>query len=145
MSKGIVFRNQQNEKIYPCPYFPIGSIYMSLTNINPSTYFGGTWVQIKDRFLLGAGDSYTAGSTRKEKNHLLTTSELPSNIGKFVALRWASNTGESGAFTYTQRHKDRQASYGSDFGDALYTLSGGNQAHNNMPPYYVVYIWRRTA
>ena len=85
MSKGIIFRNHQNEKIYPCPYFPIGSIYMSLSNTNPSTYFGGTWVQIKDRFLLGAGDSYSAGSTGGEATHTLTTQELP-DMGKFLSL-----------------------------------------------------------
>lgn len=35
---------------------PIGSYYWSSNNTNPSTLFGGTWTQIKDRFVLAAGD-----------------------------------------------------------------------------------------
>ena len=37
--------------------YPVGSIYMSTNSTNPSTLFGGTWKQIKDRFLLACGDS----------------------------------------------------------------------------------------
>lgn len=69
MSKGIVFRNRQNEKIYPCPFMPIGSVYISVSSTNPSTYFGGTWEQIKDKFLLCCGNTYTAGSTGGEATH----------------------------------------------------------------------------
>ena len=43
--------------------YPVGSIYMSVNNTNPSNLFGGTWTQLKDRFLLGAGSTYTNGST----------------------------------------------------------------------------------
>lgn len=46
MSKGIVFRNNRNEKIYPCPFMPIGAIYKSISNTNPSTYFGGNWTLV---------------------------------------------------------------------------------------------------
>ena len=126
-------------------YYPVGSIYMTINNVNPANLFGGTWEQIKDKFLLSAGDTYSAGGTGGEANHQLTTTELPSNIGKFVALRWGSNTGESGAFTYVQNMNDRTAPSGTGFGTATYTLSGGNTAHNNMPPYLTVYVWKRTA
>ena len=43
--------------------YPIGSIYMSVNNVNPNVLFGGRWEQLKDRFLLGSGDTYTGGST----------------------------------------------------------------------------------
>lgn len=44
--------------------YPIGSIYMSANNVSPSTLFPGTsWIQLKDRFLLGAGNTYIAGTT----------------------------------------------------------------------------------
>jgi hypothetical protein len=70
--------------------YPVGAIYMSTVNTSPATLFGGTWVQIKDRFLLSAGDTYTAGSTGGAAsksytpagtvgNHTLTASEIPSH------------------------------------------------------------------
>ena len=76
MSKAIRFRNRNNEPIYVCPYFPVGSIYLSVNNTNPGSVFGGTWVQIKDRFLLGAGSTYTAGKTGGSATHTLTINEI---------------------------------------------------------------------
>lgn len=35
--------------------WPVGSIYLSASEISPETLFGGTWEQVKDRFLLAAG------------------------------------------------------------------------------------------
>lgn len=43
MAKAVRFKNSNNEPIYPCPYYPIGSIFQSTSSTNPSTYFGGTW------------------------------------------------------------------------------------------------------
>ena len=64
MSKSIQLKDNSGEKYYVHPYFPIGSIYMNITNIDPSIYFGGVWERLKDRFLLAVGDTYTtAGAT----------------------------------------------------------------------------------
>ena len=59
--------------------FPVGAIYISTSSTNPSSLFGGTWTQIEDMFLLGAGSIYTAGSTGGESTHVLTDVELPSH------------------------------------------------------------------
>lgn len=59
--------------------YPIGSIYMSVNSANPSTLFGGTWQQLKDKFLLSAGDTYSAGATGGEATHTLTQNEMPSH------------------------------------------------------------------
>lgn len=65
--------------------YPIGSIYMSANSIDPGTLFAGTtWEQLKDRFLLGAGDTYTAGDTGGSASHTLTTDEMPSHNHTFT-------------------------------------------------------------
>lgn len=120
--------------------YPVGSIYMSINNINPSTLFGGTWEQIKDTFLLSAGDTYTAGNTGGEATHTLTVNEIPSHRhpGLTVTEQPANiGNGNSGiGLNYS----------GSNGGSPLATaFAGGGQAHNNMPPYLVVYMWKRTA
>ena len=46
MSKGIRFKNKNNEHIYPCAYMPVGAIYKSTSNTNPSTIFDGTWTLV---------------------------------------------------------------------------------------------------
>ena len=130
---------------------PIGKIIMGTGN-NFATQsavqnvYIGTWEQIKDVFLLAAGDTYVAGTTGGEAQHTLTVSELPKNIGQFNALSWASHNADTkGAFGVNQLHTDKTAQGGNDFGDALFSLSGGGNAHNNLPPYLVVYMWRRIA
>ena len=59
--------------------YPVGSIYMSVNNVSPSTLFGGTWVQIQDRFLLASGSNYTNGNTGGSDTHTLNTNELPAH------------------------------------------------------------------
>lgn len=54
--------------------YPVGSLYITTNSANPSTIFGGTWVQIKDKFILSAGDTYTAGNTGGKANHTHTIS-----------------------------------------------------------------------
>lgn len=49
--------------------YPVGSIYMSVNDTDPSLLFHGTWERIKDRFLLAAGDAYAAGSTGGSQPH----------------------------------------------------------------------------
>lgn len=59
--------------------YPVGSIYMSVNNVNPSTIFGGTWQQIKDRFLLSSGDTYISGNTGGSATNTLSVNNLPSH------------------------------------------------------------------
>ena len=58
--------------------YPIGSIYISANNTNPHDLFGGTWEQLRDRFLLGCGTKEN-GTVGGEENHTLTVAEMPSH------------------------------------------------------------------
>ena len=64
--------------------YPVGSIYWSSNNTNPGTLFGGTWTQIKDRFILAAGDSYTNGVTGGASTVTLSVSNMPSHNHTFT-------------------------------------------------------------
>lgn len=115
--------------------YPVGSIYMSLNSTSPAALFGGTWEQIKDRFLLAAGSTYAAGSTGGEATHTLTVSEMPShNHSVYGGLEVTSVNTNSLAMS-----GEKVTSY------RLTGAEGGSEAHNNMPPYLAVYMWQRTA
>lgn len=158
--------------------YPVGAIYISTVATNPSTLFGfGTWTQIKDRFLLSAGDSYSAGSTGGEATHKLTKSEIPAHthtrgtmeIYGALTERPCSSSAEilnskaDGAFKSTMsgddlqwgvtvqtsgqsKHKNNLHEFIASRNWTGETSSvGGGAAHNNMPPYLAVYMWKRTA
>ena len=125
--------------------YPVGSIYMSTNEANPADVLvGGTWKRIKDRFLLAAGDTYTAGITGGEETHTLTTSEIP-DLGTFVALNWYNQVQyTTGIFKNGgMKTQDRTAPVGAEMGESYIKASGGGQSHNNMPPYLTVYVWKR--
>lgn len=121
--------------------YPIGSIYISAASTSPSALFGGTWVQIKDRFLLAAGSTYTAGATGGEAAHTLTVDEMPSH-SHYQKKHWGGSGDNNLAYTPAAEMTDAHE-YGSKV-DTTH-LTGGGQPHNNMPPYLAVYVWKRTA
>ena len=133
--------------------YPVGSIYMNVNSTNPGTLFGGTWEQIQGKFLLGMSSSYPAGSQGGEVEHTLSTNEMPAHSHNFSYEEtnqnksWSDNIVQKNGTAYPERLGVNMA-LGADWSSSGYlTLAGigGNQAHNNMPPYLSVYIWKRTA
>ena len=121
--------------------YPVGSIYMSVNSTNPGYLFGGTWTQIKDTFLLSAGDTYTAGNTGGEATHTLTVQEMPSHTHSwngFASLDTDAGDSRRQAINAQRYNQDPTQS-------GTINNTGGGQAHNNMPTYLVVYMWKRTA
>lgn len=134
--------------------YPIGSIYMNIGDTNPFELFGiGEWERIEDTFLLAAGNSYNLGSEGGEASHTLVNSELPETNGVIVMHQAATGTniaGVGGCFTGSSvvQGKYRQGGTlldadASSIGKINYTNGGKNKAHNNMPPYLAVSIWKR--
>ena len=121
--------------------YPVGSLYLSVDSASPAALFGGTWERIEDRFLLAAGTAYAAGSTGGETEHTLTKAELPNEkLDIHISNNWLgykNTTAGAGSGIAGLGYKD---------GTALKTSSmGSGSAHNNMPPYLAVNIWKRTA
>ena len=125
--------------------WPVGSIYITVSNTSPAALFGGTWERISERFLLGASSSYPEGGTGGEFTHKLTQSELP-NYSLSVTngsnvIR--SKTGNS-ADAYVQTQSGGWGIPNWEAKTVTVASGGSGEAHNNMPPYLAVYMWKRT-
>ena len=118
--------------------YPIGSIYMNTNNVNPQSIFGGVWQKIEGRFLLGSSGGYTLGSLGGEATHTLTVSEMPKHKPSILL-----NTQDS--YTTGSAANWQIVTNGRYYAGDMFLEIGGNQPHNNMPPYLVVNIWKRTA
>lgn len=117
--------------------YPVGAIYLSVTDVNPATLFGGTWERIGGRFLLGADSTYAAGSTGGEASHTLTIDEMPRHNHEIDNLNAAGNATPF----MTVQAQDKKG-YG---GNVQTMYAGGGKAHNNLPPYLAVYMWKRVS
>lgn len=146
--------------------YPIGSVYISANGANPNDIIGGTWEEFATgRTLIGydpADDDLTeTGMTGGEKTHALTIEEMPSH-------NHSASTGGAGKHTHTVGYRKRQDAYGKGTMDAMHwntgtaskietsgvenhshkvtvESTGFGTAHNNMPPYITVRMWKRTA
>ena len=137
--------------------YPIGSIYMSINNTDPSLLFGGTWEQLKDKFLLSAGDTYTAGSEGgsadavllKHKHNIMTSGDNP----LYVKI---NKTADTSGYQLNAVYNSKEGYYasGAQSSTELHAgnpvnVQGGSStsegAGKNMPPYLAVYVWKRIA
>ena len=124
--------------------YPVGSVYISVNSTNPSNLFGGTWVQLQGRFLIGVGSAtdvnnetrtISNGQTGGEWVHKLTIAEMPSHNHTWG---WRKSAA-SGNNAWDSAGSDRTGTSSDIIGN-----TGGGQPHNNMPPYLGVYMWKRT-
>lgn len=127
--------------------YPVGSIYTNATDdTNPGTLLGvGTWEAFgQGRVMVGkasSGTFATAGATGGAETHTLTTTEMPSHThAQYVS----ANPGTGGPGIRVDYNRD--ASGASAYFQGISTGSAGSgNAHNNLQPYIVVYMWKRTA
>lgn len=123
--------------------YPVGSIYISVNSTSPQTLFGGTWEAIQGKFLLGQSSAHTAGSTGGEETHTLTMGEMPEHTHPMYSgnaggdSEWTPDEGAYLVDSVTQTKTTWWARLGMSY-------AGGGNAHNNMPPYLAVYMWKRT-
>ena len=125
--------------------YPVGSIYLSANNTNPSTLFGGAWELIsQDRCLMGASNNHRGGTT--------VEAGLPNITGTFPAsLEGGGTFKTSGAFGVDTKGyfgwgidgKDYD-NYGLNFNASRCSGVYGN-SNTVQPPAYYVYVWKRTA
>lgn len=133
----------------PMAEYPIGAIYISTDSKSPAAIFGGTWVQIKDRFLLAAGDTYAAGKeggaanhTHTTSGHTLTVEEIPEHA-HYISEAPGNETGT--AWVGAAGTAAQQQRWTNGVGKSGAHSHGNTGSASNMPPYLAVYIWKRTA
>lgn len=123
---------------------PVGSYYWSDSPTNPATLFGGTWTQIKDKFVIAVGDSHTvntsygsntknlahthtsAAHTHTTGNHTLTIAELPAHNHTFAFNFY--NYQQSGYGYNGQVYKTSSA---AQTGNITTNNTGSGGAHNH--------------
>ena len=150
--------------------FPVGAIYHTTNGTSPASKFGGSWEKIQGKFLLGTSSSHSVNTSGGEETHKLTVNEMPSHnhgskslTGSFWNLAYQDSNWLGGAASgIVSKRKPtnlenvnaacienttERFEYDGFNIDATHTHSsnGGNAAHNNMPPFYSVHIWRRVS
>ncbi len=132
-------KNRLMDKVWP-----VGSIYMSLDAIDPSVRFGGVWERIENAFLLAAGDRHPAGESGGAETVTLTQAQMPkhTHVHNDYIQGYVNTNYRDGIDTYASPTQelaggDRQALQGGT------SSAGGDQPHNNMPPYLAVNVWKR--
>ena len=121
--------------------YPVGSYYIAHNGTSPAELFGGTWTREAGHFLYAEGDSSLIGLTGGYAQVTLNVSQIPahnhrtSTSGFSYGTDWNDNGGHawSANSSYMYPHEPYTGE------------TGGNQPHENMPPYIRVAIWRRTA
>lgn len=123
--------------------FPVGKVVMSFSNTNWATQFtsyisGCVWTALPTgRFPVSAGSGYSVNSTGGEATHTLTVSEMPQHNHKYgINPDQAQKTGNiDSACSITNANANLSVT----------TDTGGGAAHNNLPPYISIYMWKRTS
>ncbi len=117
--------------------YPVGSVYISVGSTAPEALFGGSWERISDCFLLASGSRHALGSTGGSERVTLSAEELPKHKHT-VSIYTSSGSSAGGTLAYSEN---------SSGGGSIYNTaeSGGGKAHENMPPYLAVAVWKRIA
>ena len=139
---------------------PVGSIYQTISPENPAvTFGGGTWERIENRFIMGASDTYPAGSTGGSTAHeheyklefmwlfgaLVGYPTSAITTYNYKTQSWNDNNKKVNDGQYTLANDGFSSTYGEKPGGETYSVTGNTASSSSIPPYYSVYIWRRVA
>lgn len=141
---GIELKTPGGIKSFLDAVYPVGSIYMSVKSTNPGTLFGGTWVAIAGKFLLGQNSTYKAGTSGGSTTKTLTIENLPAHTHKLIsgnASVMAIFTNRGGGYAPSQS----SGNYVWDTVSMTTSSTGSGTSFNIMPPYLAVYMWQRTS
>jgi hypothetical protein len=122
--------------------YPVGSIYLTVNNINPMAWIPGTTWEVwgSGRVPVGVDTNDTSFNTVEKtggaKTHTLTIDEMPSHN---------HTSPDHGAHQYNDRSGGSLSTGDSDTHNIRINPTGGGQAHNNLQPYITCYMFKRIA
>lgn len=118
--------------------FPVGSIqFFADDSFNPNGHYPGSWSKIEGVFLLASSSNHAVGTRGGDETHTLSVEELPSHSHP-LDYSLSNSTEVWTAYSWHMRGTARSGIGGT-------TSVGGNQPHNNMPPFLTVNVWKRTS
>ena len=128
---------------------PVGTIYMTTVSTNPETLYGGTWAAWgTGRVPVGVNtsdtDFNTANKMGGEKTHTLTVAELPLH-DHTIPLYWGTGSAQGERALTQGLDNSNPKMYQGETNRPHTTVTGNEQAHNNLQPYITCYMWRRLA
>ena len=140
----------ESEAVDYLSVYPIGAVYLSVNDTSPASLFGGEWERLKDRFLLGAGDTYAAGNTGgsadaviAEHDHFIFGRDAGATTTDYVSGRcYVTTYVSTGDRPYTLKQSANQTDQPIN---GVTSKTGVSGVGKNMPPYLAVYMWKRTA
>lgn len=126
---------------------------------SPASFIGGTWERIEGKFIMGASDTYPAGSTGGSTAHeheykLEFMWRLGALVGypssaiaayNYKTQSWNDNNKKVEDGQYTLANDGFSSTYDEKPGGETYSVTGNTASSSSIPPYYSVYIWRRVA
>ena len=129
--------------------YPIGAVYISVNSADPGTIWAGTtWVAFGEgRTLVGQGQGSgltnrpTVEATGGAETHTLTVAQIPAHNHTF-SDKVRSMSTQGGYPNPTAQYNPNIAT--NDISNTT-NNRGGGEAHNNMQPFIVTYMWKRTA
>lgn len=171
MAKAVQLKDKNGNKIFAAPWMPIGSIFLTVSNDNPSKYFGGTWEKISGGFLWGCNTSVDNnlmpdGHTKtfndgggNTGSTALNVNQIPKHGHWILALNKNSNgynynsdmdyapQGSKCVVNYATTYNPDERGWGNSVG---MQMTGGNQGHNHTYPNHThdiphigVWVWKR--
>ena len=136
--------------------YPVGSIYLTINDVNPQTLFGGTWEKMSGGYLYGArnsigqtsfngwGTQSTALNIEQMPKHghwILALNKNPNGYNYDYQMDYDSQTGLKCVIDYSITYNPDEHGWGNSVG---MQTTGGNQGHTHDIATIDVFMWKRT-